>query len=595
MPTRNRTPLKKGFNDLATLYPDIAAQWDKDKNGSLTPSDVKAGSSKTVFWKCSKGHSSYRSVNDQVRRNGPCPFCQHKKLLKGFNDFGTLHPDLIPEWDEKNNGSLTPFDILEGTDKKISWICPKGHHYVMSAWRRIGKEHRGCPICAGKTVIPETSLAALYPDISALWDEDKNNSLTPFEISPGSNVKRFWKGAECHHSFLRSPKMMIASSQCPYCSHSNTKLLKGFNDLATLYPDIAAQWDKDKNGSLTPSDVLSASAFSAFWKCPKSHSWKAPVSNRTLLHSGCPDCWKISQSSHMENDFAEYVSSLLPEGVEMFRNDRVLIAPKEVDLYIPSRHIAFEFNGLYWHSDAAGKEKTYHYDKWRMCKDKGIQLITIWEDDWRDKKEIVQSLVAHKLGASQSRRVFARKTILKNVERKDARDFLERHHLQGFKPGCSYVGLFLKDNTNFLVALVAYRVSKDDLVIERFALDGILIGGFSKLLKKLVTIARERGCSKISTYSSHDISNGTQNVYVKNGFSFLGETSSIDYWYVKKFSNNPVRENRSRYQKSRFRNDSSLVYEDGSTEMELAKLNNLTRIYGTGNDKFAMELPDSIK
>lgn len=582
--------MKRGVNDLATEYPDIAVFWDEEKNGDLTPSDVKSNSYRTVFWKCRKGHSSSRPVREAVLRNNPCPFCSHKKLLKGFNDFATLHPELIFEWDAENNGILTPSDILEGSGKEIAWVCPKGHHYTMPAWRRIGRDGRGCPICAGKIVIPETSLARIRPDTAALWDYEKNGSLTPSDISPKSSVKRFWKGKECGHSFSRSPKMMAVSSQCPFCVHSNTKLLKGFNDLASRFPDIAAEWDEERNGSLSPADVLSASALSVFWKCEEGHSWSAPICNRTLLHSGCPDCWKDSQSSQMECDFFDFVSSILPKNVSILKNNRTLITPKELDIYIPSLGIAFEFNGLYWHSEQAGKGRTYHYDKWKACGDKGVQLITIWEDDWRDRRAIVQSLVAHKLGVARERRVFARKTVLKDVGRDAARDFLEQHHLQGFKPGCSHIGLFLKDDSQELVALVSYRVSKGDLVIERFALDGTVVGGFSKLLKELVKIARQRRCSRIFTYSSHDISDGGNNVYAKNGFSFIEETRSLDYWYIRKIPGRAIRENRSRYQKSRFRDDDSLLYEKDAPEKRLADINGLTRIYGTGNDKFELKI-----
>ena len=119
----------------------------------------------------------------------------------------------------------------------------------------------------------------------------------------------------------------------------------------------------------------------------------------------------MSLTSKAEKEVAEYVISLLGEDAVETSN-RFIINPYELDIYIPELSIAIEFNGIYWHTESQGKDKRYHYNKWEKCKDKGIQLITIWEDEWRDKQDIVKSMLAHKLGVSQDRKVYARNTTI---------------------------------------------------------------------------------------------------------------------------------------------------------------------------------------
>ena len=103
-------------NDLATLYPDIAAQWDEEKNGALRPSSVTAGSNRRVWWRCEKGHS-YRAVIAQ--RGDGCPYCANRKVLPGFNDLATVQPLVAKQWHESLNGALTPEMVTAGSHKKV--------------------------------------------------------------------------------------------------------------------------------------------------------------------------------------------------------------------------------------------------------------------------------------------------------------------------------------------------------------------------------------------------------------------------------------------------------------------------------------------
>lgn len=140
-----------GENDLATLYPDIAAQWDGMKNGALRPNNVTAGSNRRVWWKCEKGHSYRAVIAQRVQRGDGCPYCANRKVLPGFNDLATVQPLVAKQWHESLNGALTPEMVTAGSHKKAWWQCSYGHVWKAAIYSRVGVQQCGCPVCAGKT------------------------------------------------------------------------------------------------------------------------------------------------------------------------------------------------------------------------------------------------------------------------------------------------------------------------------------------------------------------------------------------------------------------------------------------------------------
>jgi len=140
-----------GENDLATLYPDVAAQWDGMKNGALHPSNVTAGSNRRVWWRCEKGHSYRAVIAQRVQRGDGCPYCANRKVLPGFNDLATVQPLVAKQWHETLNGALTPEMVTAGSHKKAWWQCSYGHVWKAAIYSRAGVQQCGCPVCAGKT------------------------------------------------------------------------------------------------------------------------------------------------------------------------------------------------------------------------------------------------------------------------------------------------------------------------------------------------------------------------------------------------------------------------------------------------------------
>lgn len=138
-------------NDLHTLYPEIAAQWDYEKNMGCTPDAVSVSSNRRVWWLCSKGHSYCAAVAARTRYKSECPYCTNKKVLPGFNDLATVKPLIAAQWDAELNGALTPQMVTPGSRQKVWWKCPVGHRWKAVVYSRTGAKAAGCPVCAGRT------------------------------------------------------------------------------------------------------------------------------------------------------------------------------------------------------------------------------------------------------------------------------------------------------------------------------------------------------------------------------------------------------------------------------------------------------------
>ena len=286
-----------GFNDLASQYPDLAAQWHPTRNGDLTPDQVLCGSNRRVWWQCPQGHQWSAIVKSRTEGAG-CPYCASRQVSAGFNDLAARFPHLAQECHPEKNGRLTPRDVVPGSRRKVWWQCAKGHVWQAAIASRA-VDGAGCPVCAGKQVAAgENDLATLFPHLAQQWDRARNGAMTPETVSPYSNRKAWWVCA-LGHRWQAAVSARAGGSDCPYCA--GRKVLAGFNDLATKDPTVAAEWDPTLNGGLTPQMVTAGSHKKVWWRCSENHVWKAVVYARTgAKHCGCPVCaGKVSRRNQV--------------------------------------------------------------------------------------------------------------------------------------------------------------------------------------------------------------------------------------------------------------------------------------------------------
>lgn len=275
-------PKEKG---LLHTHPNLAMEWHPTKNGELKPADCTYGSGKKVWWQCENEHEWQATISNRAGNKSGCPYCSGKKAWPGFNDLQTTNPELAQEWHPVKNGNLTPRMVVSRSDKKVWWLCEKGHEWEAAIKDR--QHGNGCPYCSGRLPVPgKTDLATVYPDIAKQWHPTKNGKLTPSQMTPRPNKKVWWKCEKGHEWYATVDSR--SKTICPICT--GRKVLVGYNDLATTHPTIAAQWHPTKNGKLTPQMITHGSTKKTWWHGKCGHEWMQIIKNRTLANAGCPVC-----------------------------------------------------------------------------------------------------------------------------------------------------------------------------------------------------------------------------------------------------------------------------------------------------------------
>ena len=260
-------PIKKAKLSLSKTHPKLAKEAD-----GWDPREFTFGSNRKKKWKCINGHTWETAISNRTRGKTGCPTCAGKKVTKDFNDLASRFPKIALEasgWDPKT--------VTSRSGKKLLWKCNTGHTWIESVHNRTrpNKLHYGCPVCSGHKILPGfNDLQTKFPEIAQQafgWD--------PTIISPGNNNKFDWLCGFGHKYRAQVSGRIYKKSGCPICS--NQKVLPGFNDLQTKFPEIAQQafgWD--------PQTVLPGTEKVKSWKCEKGHVWKAMVYERTGKDKG---------------------------------------------------------------------------------------------------------------------------------------------------------------------------------------------------------------------------------------------------------------------------------------------------------------------
>ena len=286
----------------------------------------------------------------------------------------------------------------------------------------------------------------------------------------------------------------------------------------------------------------------------------------------------LNKPSKIENDLLNFIKENYNNIIII--NSKKIIEGYELDIYLPDLKLAFEFNGLYWHSELY-KDKNYHKLKSNKCLEKQIQLIHIFEDDWEFKQDIVKSMILNKLGKSLYK-IYARKTEIKEIiNNKLSKDFLNNNHIQGNVNSSVKIGLFYE---NELVSLMTFGKGRkfmntksidEHYEMLRFCnkLNTNVIGSASKLFKYFI---KKYNPKEVTSYADRSYSNG--NLYKQLGFE-LEHITEPNYYYVI---------NRKRKHRFGFRKDLLVKqgFDKNKSEHEIMLERKIYRIFNSGNYKF---------
>lgn len=277
-------------------------------------------------------------------------------------------------------------------------------------------------------------------------------------------------------------------------------------------------------------------------------------------------------SSVAEVEIREFVESL---SYEVLSNCRSVVKNTELDIFIPSKNIAIEYNGLFWHCEQSGKDRNYHHAKYLKCKEQHIQLIQIFEDEYIHNKQLVLSKIQHILGKTSGTKIHARKCSIHNISHADKKHFFDKYHIQGDGPSSLNYGLQYEST---LVAVIGFiKQQNGTYILNRFATSEQVVGGFSKLL---TYFKNNNDWTKITTFADLRWSKGE--LYFNTGFTQISILPP-DYSYIVR---------NTRVHKFNFRHKHMAkklnLYDPNKSEAENMRINKINRIWDCGKIKFEM-------
>lgn len=289
-----------------------------------------------------------------------------------------------------------------------------------------------------------------------------------------------------------------------------------------------------------------------------------------------PKCFK-QPISKAESELEEWLRDAGIENIK--RNKRIWEneCSFEADIFLPDYNLAIEYDGLYWHSNLH-RSDDYHVKKHEFFKSKGIDCIEIFENEWKNKKEIVQNIILNRLEKIENK-IYARECQIVSVSTKESEKFLETNHLQGYCKAKLTIGLSYKSELVMLMSFSKPRYNKnyDWENIRTCTKTGIsVVGGFSRLLK----FFREKYNGSIISYVDKRFFNGKG--YLENGFEFLRE-SEPNYFYFRPGEN--ILHSRYEFQKHKLK-EKLEFFDESLTEKENMTDNGFLWIYDCGNFVF---------
>ena len=274
-----------------------------------------------------------------------------------------------------------------------------------------------------------------------------------------------------------------------------------------------------------------------------------------------------------ENDVAKFLTTLLPVE-EIIIRDRSTIYPFELDVFLPKYNLAIEYCGVYWHSEQRGKGKWYHNNKWKKCNERGIRLLTIFEDEWADSRLIIEKKLKLLLGMRSEVIVYARKCVIVNVTTAHKNTFFENTHIQG--SGRGSVNLGLHTPSGEMVACMSFIQQHKTFTLNRYATSCAVPGGFSKLLNHF---RKTYEYDQIISFADLRWSDGA--LYTNTGWT-LDKIIPPDYYYSP--------DGKTRYHKFNYRRKNLhkllKIFNPNLSERENCDMNGVLRIWDCGKMRY---------
>jgi len=409
--------------------------------------------------------------------------------------------------------------IYTRSTDKLSIKCPKHGIFEQRASHHL--EGRGCPSCAHHQ--RSASQHYTYDDFMNKASEVHNNKYTYHKSSFTQMNNPTTISCPIHGKFDIIPNYHMAGTGCPKCGRkqlADSRRITQQDFLSKAKKIHGNEYDYTNSVYKSYKDRITI-------KCKK-HGYFSVIAGNHLMGGKCPDCRYEQTVSDEEKELRAFITSHYFG--EILTSHRKLIYPYELDIYLPDLKLAFEYCGLYWHSEKGGKDKQYHLNKHKLCDEAGVRLITIFSDEWQQKREIVESTIKHFLGKSD-RGVGGRTVSIKEIDWKTAKDFLNKHHLMGAgAAGKTKLGAFTKggDLCGVMVFGSPANEQGDEWIVEmkRYVSDGKNNAGVaSKMFKHAI---KNYGYTRVTAFVDRRWFTGSFKSMAK--FQLIRHTTPSLFW-----------------------------------------------------------------
>lgn len=524
-----------------------------------------------------------------------CPLCYEEKR-------NAKKRDSLSSFIEKANiihGNKYDYSktIYKNNRTEITVICPEHGEFKILPSAHI-HNNRGCPKCQENELkcrktnkILEKEKKAIekkkIKEISISLKESKfiekakkihNNKYDYSKVKYINNRTKVCIVCPEHGEFWQEPHNHLRGCQCHICSRSlvslkNRDTKEDFIEKAKKIHNNKYDYSKVNYINNHTKVCIICPEHGEFWQTPAMHSSEG---------QGCPNCATLSSKG--ENEIVNFIKEIINDTI-IQRDKTILNSRKEIDIYIPNKNIAIEYNGLRWHSELFNEDKFYHLSKTIECEKKGIRLIHIFEDEWVHKQTIVKEKLKHLLGVSKCTKIYGRQCVIKHITSSDAKTFLEKYHIQGASRATIHYGAYHQDT---LIAVMSFLKDKIDKHWElvRFASDYnyVCCGIGGKIFKAFLT---EQNPIYVKSFADRRWTvKDTDNIYTKMGFK-LEKVLPPQYSYVTTLNSFRKRIHKFNCRKQILHKKYGLPL--SMTEREMAQQLQLYRIYDCGLYKYVWE------
>ena len=441
--------------------------------------------------------------------------------IKCSHNYSPTTEEWIARCVKKHGGRYDYSKVVykKGSDK-VCIICPEHGEF----WQIARNHERGdnCPKC-GK--ISSSNKQRFTNKIFIEKAQEKHGFIYDYsKVNYTSALKKVTIICPKHGEFTQNAEAHMKGQGCPRCAQIKS------NDSKKLTKEMFITKAKKLHGDKYDYSNVNYINYDNYVKiiCPN-HGKFLQTPDSHLQGKGCPKCGR--RLSLKEDEIYDFIKNNL--NCEIKKGYRKLIYPYELDIFIPSKNIAIEYNGLLWHSMKYKNDKNCHLNKLNLCNEKGVKLIQIFEDEYVNKKEIVHNKLKHILGITDdTTKIMARKCEIVEINKNVAKLFLDENHIQGFSSSTIYLGAY---HNKILIGVMSFKCetkTSDKWELTRYAtkLDTICQGLGSKLFIHFTRLYKP---SEVKSFADRrwtiDVDN---NLYTKIGFK-LDKILNPDYHYIK--------------------------------------------------------------